>query len=150
MSDTRTPVAFAVASMIINLLLSLALVKPFGINGIAFALSAATIVEFGLLWRTLAHRLDGFDLATIAGSLARTLVATVLMAETVALWLAALELAGLLDLGQKLDSGLAVIGGCAIGGAVFFYASRLLGSEEAGTLVERLPVPERIRPYLGR
>jgi len=45
MSDTRTPVAFAVISMIINLVLSLILVWPFGIKGLAFSLSAATIVE---------------------------------------------------------------------------------------------------------
>ena len=34
MSDTRTPVAFAVISMIVNLVLSLVLVWPFGIKGL--------------------------------------------------------------------------------------------------------------------
>ncbi len=149
LSDTRTPVTFAVMSMAINLVLSAVLVGPFEINGLALALSIATIVEFGFLWRTLAGRLDGLEAHATAFSLVRTVVASVLMAETVALWLALLALAGLLDLGNKADAALAVIGGLGIGTAVFFYASRFLRSEEAELLVERLPIPARLRPYLN-
>jgi putative peptidoglycan lipid II flippase len=63
LSDTRTPVAFAVVAMAINLVLSLVLVWPFGIKGLAAALSIATIVEFTLLIRNLEHRLGGLDAA---------------------------------------------------------------------------------------
>jgi putative peptidoglycan lipid II flippase len=141
LSDTRTPVAFAVISMIVNLLLSLALVVPFGIRGVASALSVAAIVEFVLLWRTLARRVPGLDDSIMATSLLRTGAATVLMAEVLALWLAVLHFAGMLDVDQKLDAGLAVMGGVAIGAAVYFYASRALRSQEAAVLLERAPWP---------
>lgn len=149
LADTRTPVVFAVVSMLLNFVLSVALVGPFGVKGLAFALSAATIVEFGLLSRTLAIRLDDVDLGAVVRSLLCTLAATVLMAEIIALWLATLRFAGLLDLNAKPEAGLAVVGGLMLGGAAFFYTSRYLGSEEARVLVDRLPMPARLRPILG-
>lgn len=145
MSDTRTPVAFAVISMIVNLVLSLILVWPFGIKGLAFALSAATIVEFVLLFRTLLRRMPGLDIGRIALSVARTLASTILMAEVIALWLAALDFAGLLQLDRKVLSGFAAISGVTLGAVVFWYSSRLLRSDEAEVLLQRLPLPERIR-----
>ncbi|MEX2227215.1 MAG: murein biosynthesis integral membrane protein MurJ [Dehalococcoidia bacterium] len=145
LSDTRTPVAFAIISMAVNLVLSLALVWNFGIGGLAFALSAAAIVEFVLLVRTLGRRLRGLDNGMVMQSLARTVVATVLMAEVLALWLAVLKLAGALDLGSKLDSGVAVVGGMLIGGAAFYITSRALRSQEAVVLAERLPLPGAVR-----
>lgn len=145
LSDTRTPVAFAVISMVVNLVLSLILVWPFGVGGLAAALSAAAIVEFVLLVRTLARRLRGLDGARVAASVARTCVAALLMAEVVLVWLAVLKLAGLLDLSQKPEAGLAVIGGIGLGAASFFIASLALGNPEARTLVERLPLPAALR-----
>jgi putative peptidoglycan lipid II flippase len=149
MSDTRTPVAFAVMSMVINLVLSLVLVWPFGIKGLAAALSVATIVEFALLLRTLDRRLHGLDTRRLVLSVTRTLVATILMAEVIALWLAVLKLAGLLELDRKAQAGFATLGGIAIGAATYYYVSRLLHSEEAETLVQRLPLPAPVRAWLG-
>ncbi len=149
LSDTRTPVAFAVISMVINLVLSLVLVWPFGIKGLAAALSIATIVEFTLLIRNLEHRLGGLDAAHLMASLTRTIVASVLMAEIVLLWLALLRLAGILDLASKPQAGFAVIGALMLGASSFFYGSRALRSDEAEVLVQRLPIPERFRAYLG-
>jgi len=149
MSDTRTPVAFAVISMVINLVLSAILVWPFGIKGLALSLSVATIVEFWLLWRTLDRRLHGLDRGRLFASTARTLVATVLMGEVVALWLAALRLAGLLELDRKVDAGFATIGGMVLGAIVFLCATRLLRSDEAETLIQRMPLPARLRAYVG-
>ncbi len=145
LSDTRTPVAYAVVSMLINLVLSLVLVWPFGIKGLAAALSVATIVEFTLLVRTLDRRLRGLSTREIAVSTARTVTATILMSEAIAVWLAVLKLVGLLDLGQKPEAGLAMLGGMAVGAAVYLYVSRRLHSQELDTLVRRLPVPERFR-----
>ncbi len=150
LSDTRTPVAFAVISMIVNLVLSLILVWPFGIKGLAAALSVATIVEFTLLIRNLEQRLGGLDARHLVFSLTRTIASSVLMAEGILLWLALLRLAGLLDLARKPLAAFAVMGAVALGAAAFFYTSRLLRSEEAEVLVQRLPLPERLRPYLGR
>jgi len=146
LSDTRTPVAFAVVSMVVNLVLCLALVWPFGIKGLAAALSVATIVEFALLLRALSRRLEGLDAGHMAFSLSRTIAGSILMAEVILLWLALLHFLGLLDLADKVDAGLAVIGGVGIGAVVFFVATRLLRSEEANTLARRLPLPQALRP----
>src|SRR5436190_3177230 len=148
LSDTRTPVAFAVLSMLINLVLSVALVWPFGVKGLAASLSVATIVEFTLLARTIGRRLPNSDFPRTLQSVARTLAGTLLMAEVIALWLAALRLAGLLELDRKPEAALAVIGGSGLGAVVYFYASTLLGSEEARIVVERLPVPGSIRQLM--
>ena len=146
LSDTRTPVMFAVVSMVVNFVLCMVLVWPFGIKGLAAALSVATIVEFWLLWRTLARRLDGLEAGHVAFSLSRTIAASVLMAEVILVWLAVLHFAGLLDLAQKVDAGLAVIGGVGIGAVVYFAVTRALRSEEAAMLSRRLPLPQALRP----
>lgn len=149
LSDTRTPVGFAVLSMAVNLVLSPALVLPFGIKGLALSLSIAAVVEFVLLARALAARLQGVDAAEMAASITRTLVGSVVMAEVVAVWLAALRLAGLLDLDNKGEAGIALFGGVAIGGVAYFFATRALRSSEADVLLRRLPLPGplgRLRP----
>jgi peptidoglycan biosynthesis protein MviN/MurJ (putative lipid II flippase) len=130
-------------------MLSLILFKPFGVNGLAIALSAATIVEFWLLFRALDVRLMGIDTGRLVNSLVRTGASTLLMAEVVGLWLLSLRGAGLLDLSSKLQSGLAVTVGITLGGVVFFYTSRVLRSDEARLLVERVPLPAGLRGYLG-
>jgi putative peptidoglycan lipid II flippase len=150
LSDTRTPVTFAVLSMVINLVLSLILVWPYGVSGLAVSLSIATIVEFALLIRTLDRRLGGLETQRTVASVVITCIATVLMAESIAVWLAFLRLAGLLDLSHKPEAALAVFGGVVGGGAVFFYVTRLLGSREAQTVVERLPAPARLRAFIER
>lgn len=148
LSDTRTPVQFAVLSMAINFTLSLLFVRPWGVNGLALALSIATLVEFGLLWRALADRLDGLDGGRIVYSMVRVAAATILMAQVIALWMALLVLAGLFDLDSKFDAGLALTGGIVLGTAVYFYVTRLLRTEEAEVLAARIPLPSRLRSFV--
>lgn len=150
LSDTRTPVTFAVVSMVINLVLSLILVWPFGVGGLAASLSVATIVEFTLLLRTLNRRIGGLENEKTIASVVTTCVATVLMAEFIGLWLALLRLAGLLDLASKPEAGLAVLGGVGGGAAVFYFVTRALGSVEARTVVERVPLPASMRAIMER
>jgi putative peptidoglycan lipid II flippase len=149
LSDTRTPVAFAVISMIVNLALSPVLVWFFDIKGLAMSLSIATVVEFALLLRTLARRLHGFDGAHVMRSVSRTVAGSIVMGEVILLWLALLRAAGLLDLDRKPDAALAVAGGAGLGVAVFFFATRALRSEEARVLVQRLPMPTQLRTLVG-
>jgi putative peptidoglycan lipid II flippase len=147
LADTRTPVTFALISMALNLILCLILVRPFEVNGLAIALSIATIVEFALLFRALDVRMMGIDTGRIVNSLLRTGASTLLMGEVVVLWLLCLHGAGLLDLSSKLETGFAVIVGAALGAATYFYTSRLLRSDEARVLASRLP--EGMRRYAG-
>jgi putative peptidoglycan lipid II flippase len=144
-SDTRTPVTFAIVSLVINFVLCIVLVGPFGIRGLAAALSIATIVEFGLLLRGLTRRLEGLETGRLMYSVVRTVMASVLMAEVILLYLAVLYLAGLLDLSQKIDATLAVCGGVGLGAVAFYVTSRILRSEEASLITDRLPVPSALR-----
>jgi putative peptidoglycan lipid II flippase len=148
LADTRTPVTFALISMAVNLVLCFVLVQPFEVNGLALSLSIAAIVEFALLARALAERLRGLDNARLARSVTTTVVSAVLMTQLVAVWLLALRGAGLLD-GDKLMAGVAVLGAVIIGVPVYYGVSRLLGSQEAQMLTERLPVPVAVRRRLG-
>jgi putative peptidoglycan lipid II flippase len=149
LSDTRTPVTFAVLSMAINLVLCLLLVGPFEVNGLAISLSIAAIVEFVLLGRALAVRLRGLDDARLARSVTYTVAATVLMAQVVGLWLMVLHAAGALDAGNKLLSGFALLVALGIGVVVYYGTSRLLGSAEARLLADRVPMPASIRRLAG-
>ena len=100
LSDTRTPVAFAVTSMIANLILCLIFVGPFGVRGLGLALSLSAILEFYLLFRVLRRRTFGLDEGHIINSVTRMVAATVLMAETVGLYMIFLQSVGALNHGQ--------------------------------------------------
>ena len=123
-SDTRTPVTFAVGAMLLNVALCAALVAPFGIRGLAAAASVAAIVELALLLRALHRRLEGLDTTVLAGSVARTLGATVVMAQVVVLLLILLRTAGA-DPDELLGSlVLSALGG--LGGLLAFLAAAAL------------------------
>jgi putative peptidoglycan lipid II flippase len=141
LSDTRTPVAFALVSLAANLVLSVVLVGPLGVRGLALSVSLATLLEASLLFWTLRGRLEGLDLESIGWSVGRTVVATALMAEAIGFYLVMLHQAGRFDFGSIADAFLALAGGALIGGAVFALAARALRSEEAELLLRRMPRP---------
>jgi putative peptidoglycan lipid II flippase len=140
LSDTRTPVTFAVVSMLANLILCLILVGPFGVRGLGLALSLSAILEFFLLFRVLRRRMFGLDERHVANSVTRTVGATVLMAEVVGLFVVLLHVSGHLNTGSTGDAFLALVGGGVIGTGAFLAAASLLGSEEVGVLRRRLPM----------
>jgi putative peptidoglycan lipid II flippase len=143
LSDTRTPVAFAIVSLVTNLILSAILVGPFGVRGLALSVSLATLLEAALLFWTLRGRLEGLDLTSIGWSVGRTALATVLMAEAIGLYLVLLHQAGHFDFSSIVDAFLALAGGGLVGGAVFATAARALHSEEAELMLRRLPWRQR-------
>jgi putative peptidoglycan lipid II flippase len=145
-SDTRTPVMFALVSLALNFVLCVVVIAPFGIEGLAAALTVATIVEFALLLRTLGVRLHGLDGGRVVHSVTRTVAASILMAEVILLYLAALHYLGLLDLNSKLDATLAVVGSIGLGALAFYVTTRILRSEEAESLTRRVRVPAILRP----
>ena len=148
LSDTRTPVLFAVLSMVLNLFLSLVLVvgMDFGVRGLAVALSLASAVEFFLLLRVLSRRLGGLEEGHIVYSVTRSVAATALMAEAVGLFVVLMHASGHLNTGRLADAFAALVGGGLIGLGVYFLAAYLLGSEEMGTILGRLPA---LRPRPG-
>lgn len=78
MQDTRTPVAWAVVAVIVNVVLMLALVEPMGVEGLALAISiSATVEVIGLLF-ALRVRLGGLDGRLLLTSFGRSGVATLI------------------------------------------------------------------------
>ena len=149
LSDTRTPVAFAITSMIANLILCLIFVGPFGVRGLGLALSLSAILEFYLLFRVLRRRTFGLDEGHIINSVTRMVAATVLMAETVGLFLIFLKVTGHSTTSSLGDAFLALVGGGIVGAGTFLLAASKLGSEEVAIIRSRLPAP-RISAWLGR
>ena len=135
MGDTRTPVTFAVASMLINIVLAAVLVGPLEIKGLALALSIATIVEAVGLFVVLHGRMEGglWDRKT-ATTVYRIVGATLLMTEVLALLLLVLDSEG--DFGTK--SLFALLAGSVLGAVVYQGAMLAMRVEEAQVLTTRL------------
>ena len=140
LSDTRTPVVFAIVSLGTNLILSSIFFWPFEVNGLALAVSLATLLEAGLLFVTLRRRIEGLDARAIGRSFLWTAVATVLMAEVVGCYLILLAQTGHLELSSTGGAFLALAGGGIAGGVTYFAIARILRVEEAHTLLRRLPL----------
>ncbi|HIP97410.1 MAG TPA: murein biosynthesis integral membrane protein MurJ [Anaerolineae bacterium] len=123
--DTRTPVLIGGAAMGLNVLLSLALIRPLAHGGLALANSIATTLEMIGLLVILRGRLQGMEGRRIAASLVRIGAAAAAMG--MAVW-GFVRLAG--DRGPLIQG----IGGIILGGGVYFVLTIILRSEEVGML----------------
>ncbi|HJV49078.1 MAG TPA: murein biosynthesis integral membrane protein MurJ [Geothrix sp.] len=79
LKDYRGPAALAGGTLALNVLLSLALLKPLGTCGLALANGLASLVGMSLLVLRLRPRLPGLDLRPLLGATARALGACALM-----------------------------------------------------------------------
>jgi putative peptidoglycan lipid II flippase len=131
--DTRTPVALAVAAMVLNVALAAALVEPLGVRGLALALSIAALVEASLLLVFLRRRLVLLALEPVLASGLRALVAAGAMAAVMALVQAVLDR----DAGTTAGATVSLVGAGGAGGLAYVVASYLLGSSELGLLTSR-------------
>jgi putative peptidoglycan lipid II flippase len=144
LSDTRTPVTFAIVSLVANLVLSSVLVWPFEVSGLALAVSLATLIEALLLFVALRSRVEGLDFDGLRSSFVWTAVSTVLMIEVVGAYLLLLHQSGHLHAHSMLDSFLALAGGGIVGVATYFACARALRLEEADVLLRRIPRLSRV------
>ena len=78
-SDTKTPVSYATVSMVVNLVLNLAFIKPLGHMGPPLATAIASTVNVVLLYRTLAKRGQFVADAQLRRRTPRLVVAALLM-----------------------------------------------------------------------
>ena len=78
-SDTKTPVRYATVSMVVNLVLNLAFIKPLGHMGPPLATAIASTVNVVLLYRTLAKRGQFVADAQLRRRTPRLVVAALLM-----------------------------------------------------------------------
>lgn len=126
--DTWTPVKVGVAAMLLNLLLSLALIGPLSFGGLALANTVATTLEtLALLW-LIRPRLGGLGGGRLWASLGRALPGAVAMAVALAFFLRA----------SASWSPLWVAGsGIALGMVVFGLFALVLGRKELLSLLRR-------------
>ncbi len=122
--DTRTPVYIGVVAMVANVVLSLSLIGPMQIAGLALANSIAAFAEMSLLLWFLRPRVGGLGGARTWVALGKSGLAAAAMAAAVWAFLAFAP-AGLPG-GAILRSGIGVV----IGGGVYALASFLVGADE--------------------
>lgn len=84
MKDTRTPVRIAVVDFGVNLILSVALMLPFGAIGLVVASTCAVVVQAELLRRALVRRRAEITLAPLIRDMGKILAAAAVMAAVVA------------------------------------------------------------------
>jgi len=123
--DTRTPVLIGAGAMILNIILSLLLIRPLLHGGLALANSVATIIETSVLLVILRGRLGGVDGQRLLRSVAKTSLAALVMGFGV-YWF----------VGLSQGSHILIRGGGAIvlGGTLYLAMSLLLRSEEVSAL----------------
>jgi putative peptidoglycan lipid II flippase len=83
LQDTMTPVKTAFLSLIVNIALSIALMGPLKVGGLALATSLAATLNFAALYILLAKRIGDFGTAGIADSFLRVLLAAAAMAAVI-------------------------------------------------------------------
>jgi putative peptidoglycan lipid II flippase len=130
MQDTKTPVAWAVVAVAINIVLMAALVGPMGVEGLALALSISAVLEvIGLLW-SLRRRIDSIEGGEILRSLLRAGVAALAAALLMFGGLAVVEatVGGLLD--NPVGRLIVLLVLAAAGSAIYLVVAAALRSPE--------------------
>ena len=82
--DTTTPVRAALLSFLVNLGLSLALMRPFGTVGLALASNLAVVVQAIYLQSRLVQKREGLGFRAVLGDLTKVVVAAAAMGAVVA------------------------------------------------------------------
>ena len=84
LQETKTPVKIAVVSLLVNMVLSVALMGPMRHGGLALATSLASAVNLLLLTRALRKRLGGINGRDIVRSMLRSCLSSAVMGGAVA------------------------------------------------------------------
>lgn len=136
LKETATPVKIAAVNFVVNLVLSLILMRPLEVAGLALASTLAVVAQTFLLQRALVRRLPAMTFAPLGPSFGKIVVATAAMSVVVGAGWFGLRHA---VTGHAADL-LAVLGliplACAIYGAVL-WVLKIEGREELEALVKR-------------
>jgi putative peptidoglycan lipid II flippase len=119
--DMWTPLWAALAGLVINGLLGWLLLPKLAQGSVALSNSVGVGVQVLVLLLVARHRLEGIEGHTLTVSLARTLIASALMAAAVV---------GVRSLLPGIGERLFAVGGLALGAVTYVVAATLLGSEE--------------------
>ncbi len=129
LKDTITPVSVAIATIVLNIILSFLLVSPLSHLGLALAYSLAGIFNMLLLTFILRLRLGGIDGRKILSSLGLSLTISAFMYIVVrgTIYL----LLSVLSFSTRIDELISVLAAVLLGILFYAGASLALGMEEA-------------------
>ncbi len=133
LKDSRTPVIISVSAIIINILLSMILMGPYGFIGLAAANTVASVYNFVLLFIMLRRKLGPLEEKDIFLSFLKIGFAALLMG------LACWGISSLFGEPQKLWLRLVQVLVCILAGiGVFASLAHLLGIAEIKTYIEAI------------
>jgi putative peptidoglycan lipid II flippase len=138
LSDTRTPVMFAVGAMLVNLALAAALVGPMEISGLALALSIAATLEFGALFIVLMRRIPALQDESLIQALSKMALAAAVMATAITVTRIVLEVYLDIDTERGWSALLVLAAALAIGGTAYLATASRSGLSETGMILNRL------------
>ena len=127
LKDTRTPVMTAFCAFMLNLLFSLALMRPLLHGGLALASSLAALANMALLLYLLRKKIGPFGGRGIVIAGLKSIAASVPMALLV-YW--AMRLTDWSMAGHKVIKGATLLGGIGAGVMVYLLAARLVRCDE--------------------
>lgn len=144
MHDTKTPVLIGIAAMTLNILLSIAFVGLFASwgwmphGGLALANSLATMLEMIVLVYLMRGRLQGLEGRRILMAFVKSAIAVFIMALVLVAWT-----------NQVINQStwVLVVGGAALGAAVYGIMVLILGVKEARDLLRS--VGHKVRQKLS-
>ncbi|MEO9255066.1 MAG: murein biosynthesis integral membrane protein MurJ [Tepidiformaceae bacterium] len=131
LGDTRTPVTFAVGAVILNFILSALLWRPYGVEGLAFSVSASSWAEWTLLYFFYARRTQ----ASITGDL--TAIAKFAFCGAVMALFLAIAFAPF-GTETRIQEAVIAIAGSAAGLVVYVAMANWLGIEELREATTRI------------
>ncbi len=137
LQDMATPVRIGGVMVVLNAVLASALMRPWGVGGIALAASIVSVMNVSLLLWRLRHRLGHIDGRQIASSLLRSGVASLAAGAVGAAVAALVQPHGLV--GYSLQVGAALVAG----GVAYLGACYLLRVDELHTIWRLLRRPAR-------
>jgi len=133
--DTRTPVLVGVATVGLNIVLSIILSRFMAIGGLGLAYSLANGAEAIALLAIMRGRVGGIDEQRLIASFARTGIAAAIMGE--ALWLGMYAAGDTLADGRFIVRALLLLALIGIGATIYISLTIWLGSEEITRLARR-------------
>ena len=141
LEDTKVPVKASIISIVVSIILSLALIKPFGYISLPFSSSVAAIVNAGFLFFILQKRVGGFGKYSLISGLIKIIIATAV--SGVATYYSYIGFCGYMGsvlpnygAGTFVNSSVSMCVGGISGLIALYVVSRLMHIEEADRAAE--------------
>jgi putative peptidoglycan lipid II flippase len=134
MHDTKTPMVASIITIIVNLIGAFFFGSRYGVIGLAWAFTVASLVNFSILFVVLRTRLGSLDDRFLLSGLYRMLIATILAG--VAIQLLKMPIGNLVNMQSFLGVLIKLAGSSAGGAIVYLVVSKILKLEECGVLFD--------------